>query len=575
MCGIFGYSLRQPSSQGVELLNKMASHMQHRGPDGFGTECSTSAGLGMLRLRMRASENELEPIALSNNRFAAYNGEIYSNNNGILPDGGHDEVQVILSTPKDQMVDGMYALAVLDITTDTITLKRDSFGIKPLYFLIDDKGFFFASEIAALLTLVSEIQLNQEAIHQFLGLGKPPSSSSGFLSQIHELDPGHSLIVKSGTIQRSPQGWTVTELLNELPIEAPNLTVLRDTIRNSVRHCIDSRYSVGVAVSGGLDSSIICAELNELGVENLHVISVLTEGGVDGLDKIEDLRLKGEAWKTWTISHVKLEARNYLDTLRRSIRILGTPSRMSSLPLYVSLADKAAEAGKRTLLIGEGADELFCGYQAYQNFKESKSLTSYIFESPVRELLEKLIGLECTESIDNSATMYFKNLPGKTTWEKYRMSYFNLSLQPLLTRVDHALMSGTVEGRTPFLHSKIPHYAFRFPDDELLRDGRSKDVLRTAYTEILSSEITHGTKTHFRAPLSTWFSTSLFTKLQKELVENSHLLLQLGINYEGLLIVLEKTKAGDDVAVEMAFKLLTIVYWRQWLDEFGEVTVRR
>lgn len=574
MCGIYGYSFRTGGREGQAFLEQAVARQQHRGPDGWGIARSDTAGIAMVRLRIRADEREPEPIPLGPGRHSAYNGEVYLDGGGRVPGGGRGEVEALLAEDPRRPADGMYALAVLDQAEDRIDLRRDPYGIKPLFLRRTADGVLFSSELAPLVTGAGKVEIRRAAIAQFLAFGRP-LDGGGFLAEVESLPPGGSAELRKGECRIAAGPWPTERLLGEAGAPAPSGAELRAAIGRAVASTLVSNRPLGVAVSGGLDSTILCAELNELGIRDLHLVSVRMRGSEDGLTSLAQLGLRGDGWKSWTLHHQQFEPEDYFAELKRAVRILGEPTRMSSLPLYTRLADQAAAAGITTLLVGEGADELFCGYRTYLPFLAGERLRDYLYKPRVRELVEGLLAPAGARALDEAFDAYAAALPGGSDWEKLRISEFAHCLEPLLRRADHALMHRSIEGRTPFLHGDVAALAFRLPRARQLGGGQTKRALREAYAELLPDHFATEVKRHFRAPIADWFAGPLLAELTAELARGADTLADLGVDPSRVTGLLERVARGEDEAANTAYKLLTIVYWVDWLSELGTIGAPR
>ncbi|MCP3670191.1 MAG: asparagine synthase [Gammaproteobacteria bacterium] len=565
MCGIYGYSGRGSRLLGTEFLNRAIASQKHRGPDGFGTQISASAGLGMVRLRIRAQECEAEPIRVHKNLYAAYNGEVYSDHLNGVPMGGKDEVVSLYKETPGRQVDGMYSLATLDTINDQIELRRDPYGIKPLYIRESGGLVTFSSELSVLIGRSNKVSLRREAISQFFAFGRP-LDDKGFYNEIRSLTPGARAVVKKGKVNYKDVKSDF--LLAEKPlISEPTDEEIRSTISNAVSDMLVSNRRIGVAVSGGLDSTILCAELNALGVEDLDLVSVRMQNSVDGIRNIKDLGLKKSCWKSWNLHQREYISGDYIDGLAQTVRVLGEPSRMSSIPLYLQLAEQAAAANITVLLIGEGADELFLGYNKYSQFMQNPSLNDFVFPREIGNLVATLFSVKEMQRLNSVLDSYTCNLPGLSDWEKLRASELALSLEPLLRRADHALMQGAVEGRTPFLHGGVPELARRIPVNALLKNDQTKVRLRRAYRNIISPNYATEIKRHFRAPISIWFQGPLLKQLKHKIMSRIELLSALGMRKTGVEDILSGTAAGSADMVDMSFKILSVIFWIEWLIE--------
>jgi asparagine synthase (glutamine-hydrolysing) len=569
MCGIFGYSARTARYRSTGELTAMADALRHRGPDGWGVHKRKQAAIGMLRLRMRAAPDEDQPIPIDPDCFAAYNGEIYSDASGAVPSGGRGEVEVLLKPSPLRPVDGMFAAALLEVSSDTVTLTRDTFGIKPLYLRHERDAVLFASEVGALLPFGDSLTVRRSAVHQFLAVGRP-LDSDWFLADIAPVKKGSCVLLRNGEATHRDT-WSADYLLRSRGKPPPSPAELRAAIGQSVERALISHYPVGVAVSGGLDSSIVCAEIARLGRRDITLITVRAEGSSDGLTNISDLGLSGTAWHDWNLVECTIGPDDYFALTKRAVRTFGFPTRMSSSALYLALADAAAECGTTTLLVGEGADELFCGYDSNRTFAAGGTLKDHVFKPGMRALLAKVIDGDAMAELDLAIEQYISTLPGRSDWDRLRMSDFSLILEPLLARADHALMARTIEGRTPFLHGEVPDLAFRFDESAHLANGKTKQTLRNAYDGRLAPQVISGQKTHFRAPILNWLSGPLYEQTRDVLLGAVGLLEPCGISEANVDALLRSLRTGDGEAADLTYRLLNLAWWLQWLAEKGSL----
>ena len=562
MCGIYGYSLGDMSLDGVGFLSRTLVDQQHRGPDGagFSTSVDESAGIAMTRLRIRAHLEEPSPIPLNEHVHASYNGEVYQDRHGNVPTGGKSEVVEIL---ENRVVDGMFAIAKLDSETSQIELERDPFGIKPLFVRQADKNLAFASELAPLIKQMGKVRLRREAIHQFLIFGRP-LDGKGFYEDIQPVAPGASYRVNRGQLDLASQTnigkWIAGSTRQEIPTDEE----VRTAVRNAIEKTLVSNRRIGVAASGGLDSTIVCAELSAMGVEDIDIVSVRTEGSKDGILHLENLGLKTNAWRTWRLHQRVLRPMQFPQELGKAIPILGEPTRMTSVPLYHRLARQAASAEIVVLLLGEGADEMFYGYRSYFAVKEGASLSDFVCRRTNLDAIQQLLPSNSIAKANHTLEAFIHNLPGSTKWQKLRALDFVHCLEPLLRRADHLLMSQSIEGRTPFLHGDVPQVAFDIPFEELVQD-QTKLTLRRAYQDMLPQHFVTEVKRPFRAPILSWFQNELHEWLQREFARGATLLECLGLRRSGLAFVLKGILSGNVRMANLAYYIVTLLVWIDWL----------
>lgn len=555
MCGIAAVSLKKGREDlAVDLINTINRHQHMRGPDGNGYMLSDNSGVGMVRLRVRADQTEAEPIRLSPQLTAAYNGEIYWHN-GQVPSGGKGEVSALTDACHDDL-DGMYALACLSHPDGQLTLQRDPFGIKPLWMRETDIGILAASHPSPLYCS-APVDIATKGVQQFLAFGKT-LHQQGLVKGVTQLERGHSVTIHSG------------EVVNKHPIRgqspnAPPISAqqLRSAISSSLQRTLVSDQPLGLAISGGLDSTILAYELAQMGVEDLKTVSIRVEGGDDGIQNLSSMRGFSKVVSTWQHHCVTVTPSDFATGLEAASHILGEPTAMSSVPLYMGLADAAQQQGIVVLLLGEGADELFMGYQSYQSLDldSADPLVTHMCSAQKEHYLTRLLGTPQVAALKAQLHNAYPHISGRSELERVREAELDLSLGPLLHRADQILMSRSIEGRTPFLHGGVPHLAMSFPPQANLCSGQGKVLLRQAYPELMAKSGPWQVKRAFRAPVHDWLCGVLRPWATDILMDSRKALSEFGIRRDGITEVCLGLKAGDSGAASIAVPLLSLAFW--------------
>jgi asparagine synthase (glutamine-hydrolysing) len=565
MCGFSAISLNKKATIDINsTLLTMNQQQSERGPDGDGVNVSGSAGIGMVRLRMRADSSEPEPIPLDQNRFVGYNGEIYWDGQ-CLPSGGAGEV-FSLFEDKDNLVDGMFSAAMLDQKNDTIELRRDVFGIKPLVIRETNNGIFAASHCSALLSLDTVPEVRQEAVAQFLTFGKP-LDGQGFIKGIRNIPPGSKVLIKDGQILQT-QKRDIKLLYPDL---LPTANDIRSAVKMAIQRILPSDRSLGLAVSGGLDSTIIAYELDQLGIEDLSTVSVLVTGSSDGIDTLDQLPLSGNAHKSWQHSSITVTPQEFAKSLLTTPAQLGEPTGMSSVPLYAALAQLAKKSGIVALILGEGADELFMGYSSYQSIEPSnpQAFNNFMMSPDKQVYLKALLG----ESVVKDMTeLLLKTYPAgeySNVYDRIRAAELEHSLGPLLHRADQLLMAQSIEGRTPFLHAGIADLAFSMPASAHLQGNQGKILLRQAFPEVSKHPGKWNEKKAFRAPFVDWLAGPLNSWAKDQLQESTEILIDMGIRREGIDLLIDDCGKGIGSVAQLVQQLISLASWRKWIDSGG------
>ena len=494
MCGIYGI-LGGPGEAADAGILAIQRDLVNRGPDAQGVFASESLKMGMNRLHLWGDAASAVPFAVDDS-VLSYNGEIYGH---LYPGdryvenlgGGADELRFFKQHDGRGLADGMYAIAEFDDRSKALTLTRDRFGIKPAFYgRRPDGSLVFSSCLRSffLEDVGFPRQLRPSTLFDVFAYGFSLTGHTAF-EGIDELLPGHRLHAGSGGVSVAPSidpSWSAGG--------NPGRD-WRRMLRQSVVSCAKGNYPIGLAVSGGVDSTILAMELDSLGIEGISTFSVVLEEAQDGIEHLSQLGLpRGGAWETWTHHHVRVSREMFKNHMMSSTRQFAYPTDMHSLPLYAALAEIVKEAGIRVLLTGEGADEYFMGYEKYRTYSGPQEPGAFYLGGDkgrfIREIFDADIVKAGTQRADRFSAGDF--------WSQVRQLEIRARLQKLLLRTDVILMEHGIEGRTPFLHSGLPEAALAVPPLEAL--GRTgKQMLRDAYKGELA-HIASAPKRRFKAP---------------------------------------------------------------------------
>nr|MDQ2958641.1 asparagine synthase C-terminal domain-containing protein [Actinomycetota bacterium] len=333
---------------------------------------------------------------------------------------------------------------------------------------------------------------------------------------------------------------------------------LRAAIAEAVRRTLLSDRPLGLALSGGLDSTIIAHEVQAAGIEDLDTISLTPQGDSDGVRSLDALGLAPGAHQGWRHHHVEFGPSQLLGQLAEAVSIMAAPTAMTSVPLYLAVAQAARQAGIVVLLVGEGADELFGGYRSYLGLEQADTTFDFYHQLARAELVAELVG---TEQLDAARQALREALPGHADVRAGVAEFERVhSLQPLLERTDLLTMACSIEARTPFLHGGIVAHADALAWADKYGDGQTKRALRRAYADVLP-RFAHEQKTPFRAPWARWCRHELAAPVRQLLLDGIPELAAVGIRPAGVQLICRRLAAGQPEAVQLAFCLTTMVMW--------------
>ena len=597
MCGIVGVLSFTSSNFRVSdfYLTRMRDVMSHRGPDGAGIFVSGDRrlGLGFRRLAIiDLSERAMQPMSNEDGTlWVVFNGEIY-NHAEIRAElealGGHrwktdhSDTEVILHAFEQWGIDcvqkfrGMFAIGLWDTKQRQLWLIRDRIGVKPLYYSIHHGRLTFASEIKALLEDDEQQRaVNEEALYYYLSFNATPAPLTLF-SGIQKLAPGTWIRVnEDGRVQESRYWdvWDHTEPLTKAS-EAEIAERILSELRTSVKLRKISDVPVGVFLSGGIDSSTNAALFSEGDGKPVQTFSI-------GYDKEyesypSELRYaRMIAQKVGADHHeLLLKESDLLDSLPLIIRHQDEPlADPVCMPVYF-VSKLARDAGVIVCQVGEGADELFCGYpywnaslrlQRFRNllpvpnslrnlglagldFVERGRNASYrrqfscevlrralsnrpvfwggaeVFsDSQKRRFLSPRLGKKFSELSSWEALRPIHQRFEERAWEPSPlnwMTYLDLNLrlpELLLMRVDKMSMAVSLEARVPFLDHKFVELAMSIPEAVKTRNGVLKYILKKSVRGVIPDELIDRKKQGFGVPVYEWYYTKFGEYLMKEM----------------------------------------------------------
>jgi len=508
MCGVAGVL----GPEAHEIVSGLLGKMSHRGPDGAGAVRGEGVSVGAVRLAMRGDPRQRPPNAFAD-LVVAYNGEIYRSgiDDSNPPKNADDEILAILeASGRRQDADGMFAVVMMPLRDQALCVRRDRLGIKPLYYLRRDDTQAVASEAEA-LALQFGVHLDNHGLAQTMLLGRAIGGRT--------LYRGVREIVGGGGVRISSSGRQCVVNERSSPVLSADLSEqLRLSLVATLQGCAFTSRKLGLAVSGGLDSTILAHELNRLGVEDLTTFSVIAQDGGDGVESLAELGMPSNgAWTRWRHVVVRVNANDFLQITRESVVAMGQPHRLTSAPLTVALARAVAAEEVVALLSGEGPDELFFGYAGHVDLAAALSyaervsarrrlLADYVFSRRMTQALTQ----QSAQRVWSALEEHLGKVAALTDAQALMRLELDFSLAPLLQRNDHIFMRHSVEVRVPFLHGDCLAIAEADAAAQPLSTLVGKARLRDAWRNVLRPELVAREKTPFRAPFAVWTKRNAF-----------------------------------------------------------------
>lgn len=580
MCGIAGIIGLNSASTNVK---NMLEAMHHRGPDDWGIFEEENATLGQKRLSIiDLSSAGHQPMTSLCGKFTiVFNGEIYNYKElrSLLPNNiqlkSNTDTEVVLELwskiGKDVLpkLRGMFAFAVRNNETQSITLVRDHMGIKPLYYGNISGCLLFSSEIKGIIAAnITPIEIDREAVAQYLNIGYIQQPKS-ILKNFYMLEPGSYLIWEQGKITKT-FFWDITlEKEDTFNSEQEAISKTRELIINSVKEELISDRAIGLFLSGGLDSSVLLACLNEIGIKNINSYSVCFEG--DNSTDVNDADITA---KYYNINHstIKIMDNEIHSLLEKHIRAIDQPSIDGFNTFIVS---NAASNEVTVALSGLGGDELFSGYRIDRDILyNSKFLPIYKFIAVTENIWKKILPSKINKKLSAYSlrsnlksyynqwgqvfseeevnkflnTSYKSNIASIDIGPKYdtlqRISYLHLRtfmLSRLLRDGDTTSMYSSIEVRFPLIDKRIVEYVFNLPlhwkiknpykklnhikyeqTSSYKADG-IKHLLYSSFESLLPPDFGTRPKRGFHFPIKRWIDTILKDDISETLQKSKYL----------------------------------------------------
>ena len=572
MCGFGGYT--GAAREDRALLDRMTAAIAHRGPDERGIFTAEGVGLGHARLSIVGLGDGQQPMSDDTGALTiAFNGEVfnYVELREELRAKGHrfrtaSDTEVILHLYEahgDDCVshlNGDFAFALWDARRRRMLLARDRMGVRPLFYTRVGGAVYFASEIKALLQVPGvTAQPDPIALDQTFTLWSPIGGRTA-LKGIHALEPASLMVVENGEIATRPY-WSLSYPDRDVPPrytdEAEAAEELRALLTDATRIRMRADVPVGAYLSGGLDSSITSALAARMVPGNLRTFSVTFDSA-----EHDESAFQAEMARALGTEHATVHCGpgTIASVFPEVIRHTEQPIlRTAPAPLY-ALAGLVRESGLKTVLTGEGADEVFAGYDIFKEAQVrrfcARQPSSRIRPHLFRKLYPYLPGLK-QQSAEYLASFFGANghaaddplyshrprFDGTAATKLFFSGDLRASLagydaaQDLASRVpaefgrwhplhqaqylearyllpgyilssqgDRMAMAHGIEGRFPFLDHRLVEFAANLPPGMKLKGLVEKHILRRVAADIVPATIVNRSKQPYRAPDSASFA---------------------------------------------------------------------
>jgi asparagine synthase (glutamine-hydrolysing) len=617
MCGIagqFNFQRHEPVER--ETIVRMADSIAHRGPDDEGFFIAGPIGLGFRRLSIIDLAGGHQPMSDAEETvWIIFNGEIYNYRElrAELRSKGHQfrtnsDTEVIIHGYKEWGTDvfnhlnGMFGLAIWDVPNERLVVARDAMGIKLIYYRIANGQLTFGSEIRPILAAEnSQPEVDPVALNLFLRFRYTPSPLT-ILQGIRKLAPGMMLVIERGEC-REERWYNYTPVPFSSPKEDKEATrELLELYRAAVRRHLLSDVPVGILLSGGLDSGLLLALMNEQG--GPWPAYTIGYGETFQDDELTDA---AETASLLGARHVmiKLDRAEFEKSLPRIVECLEEPIAASSIvPMY--FVSQRARQDVKVALVGQGPDELFGGYKRHLGVRYGNwwrglpaglrsMIGSAIDRLPRNETLKRGVNSLASEDRLKRYQNVFSLAPAETINGLFRddvlperqghelVEYWH-ALRPqmehidelggfqllelrsslpdeLLMYADKLSMAHSLEVRVPYLDRTMVEYVQRLGANLKVRNGTRKWLHRWVCHSYLPPRILKRKKRGFAVNVvDEWFHSSLKGQLPELLLDRNSLMFEL-LQPEPVRKLVEAHRSRRQDNHKLLFSLVMLEQW--------------
>lgn len=588
--------------------------MAYRGPDDSGFFTDNNVGLANQRLSIIDLKTGHQPVHNEDESiFVTFNGEIYNFKElkVVLEKKGHRfyskcDTEVIVHAYEEygeacvNHFNGMFAFALWDSNKKKLLLAKDRVGIKPLYYTLQEGKLIFASEIKSILQYKEfKKEIDYTALNNFFTFRYVPGEKT-ILKGINRLLPGYILIYKNKQIKISKY-WDLSFCPTNEKLDYYT-NGLRYLVGDSVKKRLISDVPLGIFLSGGIDSTAILSYANEFLDKQVKTFNLSFCDWPDN-----ELKYTKNASEFFNTNHKEITVTpDIIKLLPKVIWHMDEPVADPTAILNYVLAEKASKSVK-VILTGEGADEIFAGYEQYKIMNLAKTynkivpkfvqksliqglkilpketffmkLSNYlstinntpkgyvellsIFDRSEKEFLYSKDLIKKISNLDSdlkSVSCYFKN--SYDLLNKMLLSDIKTWLpNNMLIKLDRMSMAHSIEARVPFLDHRIMEFSSKIPSRLKLRGLNEKFILKKAMIKKIPKEILKRKKQRFFVPLDFWFKKDLDYITDNLFLESEFL--RKNFNKGFILKLLDYQKSSSHKTILKHNQLLRLYYPRQ------------
>lgn len=581
--------------------------ISHRGPDQTDIFTDDHVMLGFCQSDSADLKQERPYTTVDRQFTCLFNGELYNHDllRAELVAAGvnfttQSKTETISQLYQKYGVDfakklqGMFAITLYDHSKKRLIAARDSFGIKPLYYKLDDNCLALASELKVFRPSAGykQIALNFDALSQYFTFQYAPEDATVINGIFHV--PAGFVLTYDFTAGLNINRFTPFRMIKDAQTATKTAHDVQNTIIKAVQSHLQTDIEVGTFLSGGIDSTIVAAVAKKI---NPNIKAFTIGYDLESHSEISDAQKSADALGI-DLQIRKVSAREYMNAVRKSIYHMDSPQADPSAIMFYLLSEFAAREVK-ACLSGEGADELFGGYPIYQEVDGLKLITKIPKQlKPVLLTASKLMptGMKGKSYLERgtiplharyAGNAFIFNEVEKTKLLKFTGSPWRAVTDPIYDKIKHLTplaqmqtidlhtwlkgdiflkadrlsMAHTLEVRAPFLDESVYDVAAKLTKAQKIDGHTAKAILREAFDEYLPDHMKKMKKRGFPVPLSAWMRTELYEEIHAIL--NSPIAASF-INQEVSLSMLAAHRAGQD----HSRKIWTIMIFILWLEAY-------
>lgn len=589
MCGILGANfLSNNFKEALENLN-------NRGPDYNSSLKIKDKEFGHTRLAIIDLDNEANQPMVFDDILIVFNGEIYNYQELIQEEtlecktSSDTEVLIRLYQKYEEeflnKINGMFSFCLYDMKKEKYFCARDRYGKKPFFYYHKDNKFIFSSSINSIIKLLGNTpKLNKVALSQYVQYFVPIAPNT-FYQDINSLEAATYFTLQNNDLKK--KRYYKINTYKAVKDESEALEKIEETLIKSIEARLVSDVEVGSLLSGGVDSSLVSALYSKITNKQINTFSV----GYSEYKNYCELDYADITAKHINSNHTRLEIGkdDFINYFEDTLTALEQPHADSAaVPLNI-LTNKIHQTGIKTVLSGEGSDELFLGYDNYAKFLGYYDFAKTL-DNGQNEFLNSIIGAlqnntkesEYLRRVVKKQNIYnsfgeiysdiqkrklFKKVPTFKTENPKKdpvdwMSYIDLKIwlgEALLSKVDRISMRNSLEVRTPFLDYRLVNLAFSI-DSNLKVGDTNKYLLKKIALKYIPEQIVHRTKKGFNSPFNEWIHQEYKDSILQTILE---------VNKETNLFNEEYLKHIYTLSSQKKFKqhLWTIFIFSKWFKK--------